>query len=200
MNVSEALVRRRAIKAFDPSVKMTEAEIRRLFELTLLSPSSFNLQHWRFVAVTDQAVKDKLTAAAWNQQQVSQAALVVVVCAWLHPESEAARYWRNAPQAVQDMLVPMIGQFYNGNDALCRDEAIRSASLASMSLMLAAQELGYDTCPMVGYDPAQVAEIIGLPKDHILVMMIPVGRKAKDAHPKPGQLGIDEVVVRDRFP
>ena len=67
MDTISAIRERRSVKHFDPDHKMTEAEINGLLELALLSPTSFNMQNWRFVVVTDQAKKDALRAAAWNQ-------------------------------------------------------------------------------------------------------------------------------------
>lgn len=56
------------------------------------------------------------------------------------------------------------------------------------------------SCRMIGFDAAKVAELIHLPPDHVIGFMIVVGKKLKDAWPKPGQLPFDEVVIRDRFP
>jgi putative NAD(P)H nitroreductase len=59
---------------------------------------------------------------------------------------------------------------------LQRDEAIRSASLASMTLMLVAQSLGLATCPIIGFDPDRVAQIVGLDQAHVPVMLITIGK------------------------
>jgi len=66
--------------------------------------------------------------------------------------------------------------------------------------MLAAKAMGYDSCPMIGFDPVKVAEIIRLPEDHVIGMMLPIGKAVKDANARGGQLPYDEVVFRDRFP
>ncbi|MEM1305254.1 MAG: nitroreductase family protein, partial [Planctomycetota bacterium] len=87
-----------------------------------------------------------------------------------------------------------------GNDALQRDEAMRSVGIAGQTIMLAAKAMGYDSCPMIGFDPAKVAEIISLPDDHVVGMMITVGKALKPAHARGGQLPKDEVVFADRFP
>lgn len=178
---------------------MTESEIQALLELALLSPTSFNMQNWRFVVVTDQAKKDAIRAAAWNQAQISEASVLIVLCADLHSYEDGARYWVNAPQPVQDMLVPMIEPFYKDNEALQRDEAMRSIGIAAQTLMLTAKSMGYDSCPMIGFDPVKVAEIINLPEHHVIGMMLPIGKALKDANVRGGQLGYDEVVFTDGF-
>ena len=190
-----AIEARRSVKAYDPEFKMPDADLRKLMELALLSPTSFNIQNWRIVAVTDPAIKEQLKAAAWNQAQVSDAAVTLIFCADLKAHARnPERYWKNAPEAVQNMLVPMIGKFYEGNEQLQRDEAIRSIGIAAQTTMLAAKAMGYDSCPMIGFDPVTVGEIINLPEDHIIGMMLPVGKALQPARERGGQLAYDDVV------
>lgn len=200
MDTITAIRERRSVKHYDPEHEMSEAEINGLLELALLSPTSFNMQNWRFVVVTDQAKKDALRAASWNQAQVSEASATILLCADLLAHEDAGRYWVNAPQPVQEMIVPMIPKFYDGNEALQRDEAMRSIGIAAQTLMLAAKAMGYDSCPMIGFDPAKVGEIIELPENHVIGLMLTVGKSIKDANVRPGQLPYDEVVFRDQFP
>jgi len=200
MNTLEAIQSRRAIKHYDPAHRMTEAEIRQLLEAAMQAPTAFNIQNWRFVTVLDPEVRKQIRAAAWDQAQVTDSSLLIVLCAdkdaW---KKEPARYWVNAPQAVQDFLVPAIGQYYEGRDQVQRDECMRSCGLAGMTLMLAAQSMGYDSCPMDGFDFDAVAKIIKLPEDHVISFMIAIGKCTQPAWPKPGQLPYDEVVIRDSF-
>lgn len=200
MDTLSAIRERRSVKNFDPEHKMTETEINGLLEVALLSPTSFNMQNWRFVVVTDQAKKDALRAAAWNQAQVSEASLTILICADLNAHVDADRYWVHAPAPVREMLVPMIAPFYEENPQLQRDEAMRSVGIAAQTLMLAAKAMGYDSCPMIGFDQAKVAEIIQLPDNHVTGMMLTVGKAIKDANVRGGQLPYEEVVFRDSFP
>jgi nitroreductase len=158
------------------------------------------MQNWRFVVMTDPEKRAEIQAAAWNQSQVTEASITILLCADLHAYEDAGRYWVNAPQPVQDMLVPMIAPFYGSNPQLQRDEAMRSVGIAGQTLMLAAKSMGYDSCPMVGYDPVKVGEIIGLPENHVIGMMLTVGKAVKDANARGGQLPYEEVVFRDQFP
>jgi nitroreductase len=197
-----AVETRRSVKHFDPAHVMPEADIRRLMEATLLSPTSFNIQNWRFVLIDrqDADLREKLKAASWNQAQVTDADLVVIICGDLKaPFKQPERYWRLAAEAVQQVLVPMITGAYEGNDQLQRDEAMRSAGIASQTLMLAAKAMGYDTCPMVGFIPDQVAQLINLPEDHVIPLMVTVGKSLKPANPRSGPLPYEEVVFRNRF-
>ncbi|MCA9774304.1 MAG: nitroreductase family protein, partial [Myxococcales bacterium] len=127
MDTFEAIRTRRAVKHYDPAHKMTDAEVQRLLEAALLAPTSFNIQNWRFVLVTDPKQRERLQAAAWNQSQVTEASLLFVLCADLNSwAKEPERYWRDGPPEVRQMLVPMIGTFYEGRDQVQRDEAMRS--------------------------------------------------------------------------
>lgn len=178
---------------------MTAAEIRRLMEATLLSPTSFNMQNWRFVVVTDAEKKAALRAVAWNQAQITDASLTVVLCADLNCHEESDRYWVNAPKPVREMLVPMIGPFYADKPELQRDEAMRSVGIAAQTLMLAAKDMGYDSCPMIGFDPTKAAEIIDLPENHVIGMIVVVGKALKPANERGGQLPYEQVVFTDHF-
>ena len=97
-------------------------------------------------------------------------------------------------------MVPMIAPFYENNHQLQRDEAMRSVGIASQTLMLAAKTMGYDSCPMIGFDPIQVAKIIQLPDNHVVAMMLTVGKALKNAKVRGGQLPYEDVVFRDTFP
>lgn len=200
MNVSLAINNRRAVKAFDPNHEMSEAEIEQLMGLALLSPTAFNIQNWRFVLARDPVLRRRIRAAAWNQAQVTDASLLVVLTADLQAwNKEPARYWRNAPQAVQDYLLPALHQYYEGKEQVQRDEAMRSCGIAATTLMLAAQEMGYQSCPMDGFDFAAVGNLINLPADHVVAMFVAIGKGIADPYPRGGQLPMREVVIRDRF-
>jgi len=200
MDTLEAIRTRRAVKHYDPQHEMSEDEITQLFDLAIQSPSSFNMQNWRFVCVTDAEKKQKLRAAAFDQAQVTDASITIVMCADLKAwAKDPARYWKNAPQPVQDILVPWMGPFYEGKEQTQRDEAMRSIGIAAQTIMLAAKAMGYDSCPMIGFEADKVAELVNLPDEHVVGMMITVGKKTKDAWPKPGQLPLDDVLIRDSF-
>lgn len=200
MNVTEAIVERRSIKQFDPNHELTEQEIAKLMSLTMLSPTAFNIQHWRFVIVDDPALRKEIRAVSWDQAQVEDASLLVVLTvdlkAW---EKDPARYWVNAPDPVRDYLVNAIGSYYRGKEDVQRDEGMRSGGMAAMTLMLAAKEMGYDTCPMDGFDFDAVSKLINLPADHMPVMFVVVGKALEPARARGGQLDFDEVVIRNKF-
>ena len=200
MNVNQAIVERRSVKAYDPHHKMTEQEISQLMSLAMLSPTAFNIQNWRFVVVTEPVLRQQIRAVSWNQAQVEEASLLIVLTADLNAwAKQPERYWQNAPKVASDILVPMIGHYYENNLQVQRDEAMRSCGMAAMTIMLAAKEMGYDTCPMDGFDFDAVGKLLNLPADHIPTMFVVVGKPLKEASPRGGQLAMDEVVIYNQF-
>jgi nitroreductase len=201
MDTFDAINQRRAVKHYDPNHKISDDEINQLMSLAILSPTSFNMQNWRFIIVKDPEVRKQIRAAAWDQSQVTDASLLLVICADLKSwKNNPAKYWTNAPKEAQDFLVSAMGPFYEGKDQLQRDEAMRSCGIAAQTIMLAAKSMGYDSNPMIGFDPDKVAEIIKLPENHVISMLIAVGKQTKPAMPRGGQLSLDKVVFTDRFP
>lgn len=201
MNTIEAIYSRRAIKEFDPDFEMPADDEKKLFEAMIQAPTSFNIQHWRFVVVKDPESRARIRKEFGNDQaQMTDASLLVIftadVKAWA---KDPHRYWVNAPQEVADLLVGWMAPFHEGREWLQRDEAQRSIGMAMQTLMLAAQELGYQSCPMIGFDIDKVAELIGLPDDHVMGPMVAIGKGTKDSWPKPGQLPLEEIVFENSF-
>ena len=200
MDTFSAIEARRAVKHYDPEHRVSEEEFNKLLSAAMLAPTAFNIQNVRFVVVRDPELRKKIRAAAWDQAQVTDASLLIILCADLKSwEKEPERYWRNAPQQVQDFLLPAIDQYYRGREQVQRDEAMRSCGIAAQTLMLAAKAMGYDSCPMDGFDFDAVGKLINLPEDHVVAMFVAVGKGIKEAWARSGQLPMDEVVITDHF-
>lgn len=199
MDVAQAIRSRRSIKSFDPDHEIDDATLAEIFELVTRAPSSFNLQHWRFVVVRDPARKDQLKAASYGQKHVGEASAVVVVAAKPGAHEDADRVQQHVPDANQrEDLTKLIHGFYAGKPEFQRDEAIRSASLAAMTLMLVAQARGLATCPMIGFDPRQVTDIVGLKEGCFPVMLVVLGKAAGEPFPT-SRLPLGEVVSLETF-
>ena len=201
METLDAVYTRRAVKHFDPAHELSQDEEKKLLEATIQSPTSFNIQHWRFVVIRDPELRKKIRTEYGNDQaQMTDASLLVLMTADLKAwKKEPERYWKNAPKEVADLLVGWMGPFHEGREALQRDEAQRSIGMAMQTLMLVARDMGYDSCPMIGFDHDAVSELINLPEDHVLGPMVAIGKKTKDSWPKPGQLPLSELVVENSF-
>lgn len=200
MDTIDAVRQRRAVKQYDPEHEMTREEVDQLIGLAKLAPTAFNQQNYRFVLVRDAELRKQIREAAWDQAQVTDASLLIVICADLKAwEKDPARYWANAPAEVQDYMKSAIDQYYRNREQVQRDEAMRSAGIAAQTIMLSAKSMGYDTCPMDGFDYDAVGKLINLPEDHVVAMFVVVGKAVQPAKPRPTQLTTDEVVIADRF-
>lgn len=199
MNLTDAIRARRSVKHYDPEHRFTEEELRHLLGHTLLAPTSFNMQNWHFVVCTDKAVQEEICKAGWNQSQLKDASATVVLVGNHKGYLNFDRTLRKAPDNIKEMFSGMIPGFYDKNEQLQRDESIRSISLAAQNMMLTAKDMGYDSCPMIGYDAKKVSEIIGLPDGHEALMIVTVGKAISPAQARMGLLNFEEVISIDRF-
>jgi len=200
MHIDEAIQSRRAVKAYDSSFQLSREEKDELLRLALLAPSAFNLQHVRLVEVSDPALRAQIRQVGWNQAQMTDASMLVVVCAQLDSwEKNVRRVWEGTPSEVQDYMAGAIDNYYRGKPQVQRDETMRSCGLMAQTLMLAARGKGLDSCPMDGFDFEAVGKLINLPENHVIAMMVAVGKRTVDPKPRVGKLPFDEVIIRDRF-
>jgi len=184
MQFSQIVNERRSVKSYDSDKNVSASILKEIFEEVSLSPTSYNLQHQSFVVVNDPELKSKLKEAAWGQQQVEDSSVTILVSGKLDAYKDAPKIFDEVSDNVKDQLLPMIEQFYDGNEQLQRDEAIRSASLAAMTLMYSAKSRGLDTCPMIGFDPQKVTELLNVPSNYFPVMLIVLGYGNGDSRPR----------------
>ena len=123
-------------------------------------------------------------------------AICADIKAW---DDNPSRYWHDAPQEVRENTVPMIQPFYREAKQLQRDEAIRSVGIISQTIMIATKAMGYDSCPMIGFEHDKVAKIINLPDNHLIGMMIVIGKALKQPYPRCGKLDKKEVFIQNKF-
>lgn len=199
MELLDALRTRRSIRSFDPQHRLTDDELRRLIGFAQLAPTSFNMQNWHFVVATDAAVKEKLWLASWKQDPVRDCSAAIVIAGDLGAPRRSGRFLRHAPPPVAQRLEGYVKTLYGADAQLARDEACRSAGAAGMAMMLVAKEMGLDTCPMIGFDPAKLSAALGLGPEHPPLLMITVGKALAEAFPRTGFLDFSETVSINRF-
>ena len=129
MDVIDAVYARRAIKHFDPQHRMSTDDEQLLLSAALCSPTAFNIQNWRLVIPRDTVLRQAVRSLRGTRAK-SDASLVIALCADLNAWArEPQRYWHNAPQAVQKMMIPAMKQYYEAKPAVQRDEAcVRAVS------------------------------------------------------------------------
>src|SRR5437868_9014691 len=131
-----AVIRERtSINKFDSAKRISEAEIREIVADAVETPSSYNIQHWRFIAVTDAEKKKRLQAAAYNQVKVSQASATIIVLGDLRAHEKLEKiYAPLVERRVMDKeevsrIVQSATNTYGNNPQFARDEAIRSGAM-----------------------------------------------------------------------
>jgi len=179
----ESIKNRVSANAFDATRPLSKADIEELVSYALEAPSSFDIQHTRFIAVVDPAQKEKLKALSWNQQKVADAAVTFIILGDTLGHEKLPDLLARAvkagvfEQGVADYLVGGAASFYSNytNAPLVRDEVIRSASFAAMNLMLAADAKGLVSGPMIGFDAAGVQKAFNIPERYVPVLTLAVG-------------------------
>jgi len=179
---------RYATKAFDPARTIPPETWQALEEILVLTPSSFGLQPWKFLVLTDPALREALVAHSWGQRQVADCSHFVVfairrdlgeaeIDAHLARVSEV----RGTPPAqLAGYRSMMMGSLVEGPFRPQINEwATRQAYIALGSFMTAAALLGVDTCPMEGLEPAKYDEALGLAATgHATVVACAAGYRA----------------------
>lgn len=204
-NTLESIKHRVSANAFDASKTLSRAEIEELVSYALEAPSSFNLQHARFIAVVDAAQKEKLKALSWNQAKVSDAAVTFIILGDTQAHEKLPDLMGRAvkagmvDQSVADWFVNGAAGFYSqySNERLVRDEVIRSASFAAMNLMLAADAKGLASGPMIGFDSAGVQKAFNIPERYVPVMTLAVGYAKEGNWPRKPRLTVAETLAFD---
>lgn len=184
--VHEAIESRVSIRKYQPEPIPPE-DLREVLRLASLAPSAWNLQPWRFHVVTDPAIKEQLREAAYGQEQVTSAPAVIVVA------SDMEDVLAHLDEVVHPGMPPerrqqQIDQLRSIFGAMSVEERGRwglgQTYIALGFLLVAAQGMGYATVPMLGFEPARVRAILGLP-DHVqLAAMVPIGRAAEQGFPR----------------
>lgn len=169
--IQESLAWRYATKRFDPTQKIPAALWSTLEEALRMAPSSFGLQPWNFVVVTDPVIREKLLPHSWNQPQIVEAShLVVLASAKDIPKDSVDTFIRFAadtrsiPVARLENYRAMIVQFIQGlrqSDSLEAWTA-RQTYIALGMLLSCAALLQIDACPLEGIDAPQYDTILGL--------------------------------------
>lgn len=202
--LAEVMKDRHSVRKYETGVEIPRSELNEILELATSAPSSWNLQHWRFLVVTTQEKKERLLPLAYNQQQVVDASAVIIVLGDVRADLAVRDIYGKAMQGgvinqqVHDIMVSQVEGAYASNAEIGMKEAVLNASLASMQLMLAAKAKGYDTCPMGGIDRDGIMKECNIPERFYPVMMLTLGKASTPAHPT-ARLPLSEVVINESF-
>ncbi|WP_336784926.1 nitroreductase family protein [Paenibacillus sp. MMO-177] len=196
---TEVLTSRRSVRHYDPSFKISDEEIKEILELATKAPSSANTQSWRFLVITDQALKDQLLPIANNQQQVVDASAVVVILGDLEFYTKLGEINGAAVKAgyMTEEIAQRFTDHYTKLFPSIPKERVTEivafdAGLVSMQIMLAAKSKGYDTVPMGGYDRDKLKAFFEIPDRYLPLLVLPIGKAKEEGRPTV-RLPLDEI-------
>lgn len=198
--VLRAIESRTSTHHFDPKRPLPDQTIIDLVTLAIQAPSAYHFQNWRFIAARTRQAKERLRRVAHGQQKVADAAVCFIICGTLAAHTQLATRLQPSvqtgilPQPVADAWVTQANATYAGDLTRQRDEAIRSATLAAMTLMLAAQGMGLASCPMAGFDAQGLAQEFDLTPDLVPAILVAVGHPAKGNGPKKPRRPVSEIL------
>lgn len=192
INLLTAFEWRYATKAFDPAKKVSDADLQELLESLRLAPSSFGLQPWHFIVITDPTLRQKLQAHSWNQPQVVDASHVVVLCALKEVTPEYIESYiahmsqvRGVPLEALAGFRDMLLNAVSGKGPQAAAEwAARQVYIALGFLLATAAAKGIDSTPMEGFDAKAYERELGLVDSPWMpVLVCPLGyRSTADKH------------------
>jgi nitroreductase len=185
---------------FDPAAPVSDEQVAELARLATLAPSAFNVQNWQFVAVRSQQARELLRELSFGQQKVADAPVTFIISGTLKAQDQVAAALQPAVdkgiliQPLADSWTRMAQGAMNGDQRAQRDEALRSASLAAMTMILAAEGMGLASCAMNGFDAAAVHAAFGLAADEVPVMLVAVGHAAQGNWPQKPRRPLQDVL------
>lgn len=199
----EAMDFRHACKVFDETKQISDKELKFILEAGRKSPSSFGMEPWKFLVITNEELKAKLRPACWNQVQITSCSHLVVVLAAIDcvkvesglPEKRFAR--RDMPQEKLDFYLGLYAEHLK--ETLSSDKNIyawtsKQSYIAAANMMSAAATLEIDSCPIEGFEKGAVEEILGLDiTKYQLSMLLPFGYRVNE-QPTQLRLAYEEVV------
>lgn len=187
--LTEALNWRYATKKFDANKTLSDADLQELLDVLRLSPSSYGIQPWTFVVVSDPAIRAELRKAAWDQSQVTDASHLIVLCAKKNLVKEDLDAYINDMATTRGISAEGLSGFHDmmtGSIGRHSAEGLtawnqKQVYIALGMLLLAAAEKKIDTCPMEGFVPAEFDRILGLTEQGLTATVLcPVGYRAAD--------------------
>lgn len=174
---------RYAVKKFDATKKISGEDWETLEQSLILAPSSYGLQPYKFIVVTDENLKKELTPAAYGQPQIADCShLVVIAYKKVLTDADVEHFVERIVE-VREQPREQLAEYEetmkgaakkNVADGTIETWNSRQAYITLGFLMETAALLGIDACPMEGFHPAEFDRILGL-SDYSAVVLCPLG-------------------------
>lgn len=178
MNFKQLIEKRRACHNFLPDQKIPRQDLIEIIRQASLAPSGYNAQPWEFIIIEKNI--QKIAKLAFDQPHIKNAAAIIIVLG-------DTKIGRNVDQILTDWLshgycteeeIPAYKNSIakNRNSQTLEKMALRNAMLAAMTLIYAAEDLGYDTCPLMGFSQHELEKELKIEPDRIIALMIAIGK------------------------
>ncbi len=183
-NLKTIIKERRSPNNFIEGIKIPKEDLDAIFDQLRLAPSCFNLQHAHYLVITDAESKERLRQVAFNQYKIHTASAAILVLGNKDAYKDAEKIYSGFlslgiyQEFEYNKLIQDINGLYESRgEAFMKDEAIRNASLSAMMFMLIAKDMGWDTCPMIGFDSDKVRELYNIPENLEPVLLMTMGKE-----------------------
>ncbi|SOC15421.1 putative NAD(P)H nitroreductase [Ureibacillus xyleni] len=205
MNFEDLVISRHSAVNFIKEEKMTEEDFKKIFELTKLAPSAFNLQFTNYLVITDEEKKERVRELSYNQYKIHTASAVIIVMGnkkSIEP-SEAEKIYspmkmlKMMDEVDYDMTMEAIKNYGEGlkeDQHNIELELARNTGLHAMLFMLSAKHFGFDTCPMHVHNVEQLRAEFNIPNHLMPVMMITIGKSVDKERPRGYRKPVGEFV------
>lgn len=165
MNFLDALISRHACKLFDDTREVSEEDKKLIVEFGRQSPSSFGIEPWHFIVISDKSLRERLKPACWNQNQVTTSSFVVVYLSFLphHFRGDTPflkqRLWRRSLNDEKyKFMLEKVTSYLAAQDT--HEWAKRQVYIALANMMTGAATLGIDSCPLEGFEPEKLKPLL----------------------------------------
>ncbi len=204
MNFETLVKKRRATHHFDPNFKLSDEKFKKLIEVTRFAPSGYNAQPWKFILIRDLKSLEKISTIAFGQKHVIEAGNVIVVIGHtkiVEDPDHLLQDWVRYGYCTEDK-VPTYKHTFTKHRAegRLRQMALRNGAIVAATLLYAAEDMGFSTCPMMGFSQPQLAKFLELPRDYIPILLVPIGKGIPEKEkPQLPRKEVDDLIFFEKF-
>lgn len=204
MDFIDLLKKRRACHHFLPDKKISDQDLKDIIENTSLTPSGYNAQPWEFVIIRKKENISKIQEIAFKQKHIKDASAIIVVLGDMFIGRNVEKIlddWLKHNYCTENELQAYRNSIAKNRSPEKRKQmALRNAMLAAMTLIYAAENKGYATCPIMGFSQHQLEDYLKIPEDRTIALMIAIGHEdpGKENKQLPRKT-VEEMVHWERF-
>jgi len=187
--VKQIMHERKSVRKYNANTTISRETIMQLLQDATSSPSSSNMQPWRFIVIDDKEIQKNINIFSFNQEQIETASAIIAVIGDTEMYLNAEEIYEEnvelgyMPEEIASKLAQDSLAMYG---ALPKEALLNivhfDAGLISMQIMLLAKEMGYDTVAMGGFDKSKFAEYMELPTNEVPILLLAIGEAAGPAY------------------